>query len=173
MPDDELETTGVSSIDQALAANRAYGETFAPSAAGVPHLAVVLCMDARIDPIRALGLRYGHAHIIRNAGGRVADALRSLSISQRLVGTTAVAIIHHTECAMTTFTDDDMRRRLREEAGLIADHLAFLPFRDVEESVRDDLQTYRGSLLVRQDIPVRGFIYDVATGLLREVEERR
>jgi carbonic anhydrase len=160
------------SIDHALAANHAYAETFAPSAAGTPRLAVVLCMDARIDPIRALGLRYGHAHIIRNAGGRVFDALRSLSISQRLLGTREVAIIHHTECGMMTFTDEDMRRRLREETGAVVDHLAFLPFRDLEESVQDDLQVYRASPLVRHDVPVRGFIYDVATGLLREVEDR-
>ncbi len=159
------------SIESALAANRAYAETFHPSPAGNPRLAVVLCMDARIDPIRALGLKYGYAHIIRNAGGRVADALRSLSISQRLVGTTEVAIIHHTDCAMTRFTDADMRQKLRDEAGMIADHLAFLPFTDHEQSIVDDLQVYRSSPLVRQDVVVRGFIYDVDTGLLREVTE--
>lgn len=156
-------------IESALAANREFATSFAPSPAGTPRLAVVLCMDARIDPVRALGLPYGQAHIIRNAGGRMADALRSLAISQRLVGTREVAVIHHTECAMMTFTDEDMRRRLREEAGMVADHLSFLPFRSLEESVRDDLQLYRASPLVRQDVPVRGFVYDVATGLLREV----
>jgi carbonic anhydrase len=156
-------------IEQALEANRRYAQDFVPSTAGQPKLAVILCMDARIDPIRALGLRYGHAHIIRNAGGRMADALRSLSISQRLVGTDEVALIHHTECAMATFTDDDMRQRLREEAGFIADHMAFLPFKDLDQSVRDDIEVYRASPLVRQDIPIRGFVYDVATGRLREV----
>ncbi|MFN0094286.1 MAG: beta-class carbonic anhydrase [Dehalococcoidia bacterium] len=159
------------SIEQALASNRAWAEHFTPEPAGAPKLAVVLCMDARIDPIRALGLRYGQTHIIRNAGGRMADAVRSLSISQRLIGTTEVAVIHHTECMMMTFTDDDMRQRLRAESGVIADHLAFLPFRDVEQSVRDDLLVYRASPLVRHDVVVRGFIYDVATGLLREVQE--
>lgn len=158
-----------SAIEHAIEANRRFAEAFAPTEAGQPELAVILCMDARIDPIRALGLRYGHAHIIRNAGGRMADALRSLSISQRLVGTREVAVIHHTECAMMTFSDDDMRQRLRDEAGYIADHLAFLPFRDVEQSVRDDLEVYRSSPLVRQDVVLRGFVYDVATGLLREV----
>ncbi len=128
-------------------------------------------MDARIDPVHALGLPYGHAHIIRNAGGRMADALRSLAISQRMLGTTEVAIIHHTECGMMTFTDDDMRRRLRAEAGVAADHISFLPFRSLEESVRDDLQMYRSSSLVRQDVPVRGFVYHVANGLLQEVTE--
>ena len=99
----------------------------------------------------------------------MADALRSLSISQRLVGTREVAVIHHTECAMMTFTDDDMRQRLREEAGFIADHLAFLPFRDLDQAVRDDLEVYRSSPLVKQDVVLRGFVYDVASGLLREV----
>lgn len=159
------------SIEHALEANRRYAETFSPGEAGTPRLAVVLCMDARIDPLRALGLPYGYAHIIRNAGGRVADALRSLAISQRLLGTREVAIVHHTECGMMTFTDDDMRQRLREEAGMVADHLAFLPFKDLEESIRDDLRLYRMSPLVRQDVVVRGFVYDVATGLLREVTE--
>ncbi|MBI5948065.1 MAG: carbonic anhydrase [Chloroflexi bacterium] len=160
------------SLDLALEANRRFAETFSPSEAGTPRLAVLLCMDARIDPIRALGLRYGHAHIIRNAGGRMADALRSLAISQRLVGTTEVAVIHHTECAMTTFSDADMHRRLREEAGVDAGDMAFLPFRDLDESVREDLRIYRESPLVRHDVPVRGFIYEVATGLLREVTEQ-
>jgi len=160
----------ISAIEHALEANRQFAQAFVPTPAGQPNIAVILCMDARIDPIRALGLRYGHAHIIRNAGGRMADALRSLSISQRLVGTREVAVIHHTECAMTTFSDDDMRKRLREEAGYIADHMAFLPFKDEEQSVRDDLAVYRSSPLVRQDVILRGFVYDVATGLLREVE---
>lgn len=159
----------LSAIDHAIEANHRFAEAFAPTPAGQPELAVVLCMDARIDPIRALGLRYGHAHIIRNAGGRMADALRSLAISQRLVGTREVAVIHHTECAMTTFSDDDMRQRLRDEAGVIADHLAFLPFRDLDQSVLDDLEVYRSSPLVRQDVVLRGFVYDVGTGLLREV----
>ncbi len=159
------------SIDLALAANRTFAGTFLPSPAGTPRLAVLLCMDARIDPVRALGLPYGHAHIIRNAGGRMADALRSLAISQLLLGTTEVAVIHHTECAMMTFTEADMRRRLGHEAGVDPGDMAFLPFRDLEESVRDDLRLYRASALVRHDVPVRGFIYDVATGLLREVDE--
>ncbi len=158
-------------IDRALAANRAFAETFLPSPPGTPRLAVLLCMDARIDPVRALGLPYGHAHIIRNAGGRMADALRSLAISQRLLGTTEVAVIHHTECAMMTFTEADMHRRLRHEAGVDPGDMAFLPFRDLDESVRDDLRLYRASPLVRHDVPVRGFIYDIATGLLLEVDD--
>ncbi len=160
------------SIELALEANVRFAETFSPSEAGKPRLAVVLCMDARIDPVNALGLPYGHAHIIRNAGGRMADALRSLAISQRMLGTTEVAIIHHTECGMMTFTDDEMRSRLRAEAGVAADHISFLPFRSLEESIRDDLRMYHASALVRHDVPIRGFVYDVATGLLREVNEK-
>lgn len=126
-------------------------------------------MDARIEPIQALGIPYGYAHIIRNAGGRVADAIRSLAISQTLIGTQEVAIIHHTECAMLTFTDDTMRTRLREERGANADAVAFLSFTDLRQSVLDDIQAYRESPLLRQDIPVRGFTYNVETGILTEV----
>lgn len=159
------------SIEQALEANRRYAETFTPGAAGAPRLAIVLCMDARIDPLRALGLPYGQANIIRNAGGRVADALRSLAISQRVLGSREVAIVHHTECGMMTFTDDEMRTRLRKETGVDASELAVFTFRDLEDSVREDIELYRRSPFVRQDVPVRGFVYDVATGLLREVTE--
>jgi carbonic anhydrase len=130
-------------------------------------------MDARIDPARALGLEEGDAHVIRNAGGRIADALRSLAISQELLGTEEVAIIHHTDCGMLTFSDESLRKRLRKSRGADADAVAFLPFSDVDESVRDDLAAYAASPLVRHDIPVRGFVYDVKTGRLREVAARR
>ena len=159
-------------FEELLAANRAY-------AAGVDkgtlplsparRLAIVVCMDARIDPARALGLAEGDAHVIRNAGGRMVEALRSLAISQQLLGTEAVMVIHHTDCGMLTFTDADLRATLRERLGADADHVAFLPFRDLEDSVRADLAAYRASPIVRQDIPVRGFVYDVQTGALREV----
>lgn len=130
----------------------------------------MLCMDARIDPIRALGLPPGSAHIIRNAGGRVVDAIRSLVISQTIIGTEEVAIIHHTQCGMETFTDAEIRQKLRDERNAIADDIAFLPFQDLEQAIRDDIQIYRQSPLLRQDIPVRGFIYEVDSGRLREVE---
>ncbi len=132
-------------------------------------LALVLCMDARIDPFASFGLEVGDAHILRNAGGRVVDAVRSLVISQTQLGTREVAIVHHTECGMMTFRDDEIRATLRSDLGVDASHVAFLPFRDLEESVRDDLAYYRQQPLLRQDIPVRGFVYDVGTGLLREV----
>ena len=162
------------SLDQLVTDNRLFAERFAASA--VPsrprrQIAVVLCMDARIDPFAALGLKAGDAHILRNAGGRVADALRSLVVSQMQLGTCEVAIIHHTECGMMTFRDDDIRGTIRAQRGVDASHVAFLPFTDLEQSVQDDLAFYRQQPMLRQDIPVRGFVYDVNTGLLREVTE--
>lgn len=158
-------------FERMVEANRAYAATFEGGGLPAPprlRLAIVTCMDARIDPMRAFGLEPGDAHVIRNAGGRVADALRSLCISQQLLGTEAVAIVHHTGCGMATFRDDELREQLRAQ-GIVADHVAFLPFRDVDQAVRDDIAVYRSSPLVRQDIPVRGFVYDVDSGLLREV----
>ncbi len=164
------DTQYVTTIDTLLAANAAYAANFVQVPPGIPHVALVLCMDARIDPIRVLGIPPGHAHIIRNAGGRVVEALRSLIVSQQMIGTDEVAIVHHTECGMQTFTNDEIHDRLRERFGPAADPLEFHPFTNLEESVREDLALYRATPFLRQDIPVRGFIYDVATGRLREVE---
>lgn len=158
-------------IDEFLQANERYAQAFQKGGLALPparKVAAVVCMDARIDPARALGLEEGDAHVIRNAGGRVSDALRSLAISQTLLGTEAVAIVHHTDCGMLTFRDEDIRGTLRTR-GVDADHVAFLPFADLDQSVRDDLAAYHASPLVRHDIPVRGFVYDVKTGRLREV----
>lgn len=162
-------------IDEMLKANKGYGATFSKGGLAMPparKTAVVVCMDARIDPARALGLEEGDAHVIRNAGGRVVEALRSLAISQQLLGTQEVAIIHHTDCGMLTFTDADIRAKLRKSLGANADAVAFLAFDDVDRSVQDDLQEYDRSPLVMHDIPVRGFVYDVKTGGLREVKAR-
>jgi carbonic anhydrase len=162
-------------IDEMLSANARYAAQFARGDLAMPparKTAIVVCMDARIDPARALGLEEGDAHVIRNAGGRVVEALRSLAISQELLGTREVAIIHHTDCEMLTFTDDELRHRLRSRFGADADHIAFLPFSDVDESVRADLAVYRGSGIVLQDIPVRGFAYDVRSGRLNEITAR-
>lgn len=158
-------------FERLLEGNRAFAARFQGGALPAPprlRLAIVTCMDARIDPLAMFDLAPGDAHIIRNAGGRVAEALRSLCISQQLLGTEAVAVVHHTDCGMGTFTDEEFRDRLRAR-GIIADHVPFLPFRDVEQAVRDDLELYRASTLVRQNIPVRGYVYDVTTGLVREV----
>ncbi len=159
-------------IDELIEANRAYASAFRKGTLPLPpgrRIAIVVCMDARIDPARLLGLEEGDAHVIRNAGGRMVEALRSLAISQQLLGTEEVMVIHHTECGMLTFTDADLRAKLRDNLGADADHIAFLPFPDLEASVRADLAVYRGAPIVRQDIPVRGFTYDVHTGALREV----
>lgn len=157
-------------LDRILAANQEYTKSYvAEPVQASPEVAMVLCMDARINPWAAFGLKNGQVHVIRNAGGRVADAIRSLVISQTMFATEAVAIVHHTECGMRTFSDETLRKRLREERQAIADDIAFLPFADLEESVRDDLRVYRQSPLVRQDIPVRGYIFDLETGALTEV----
>ena len=132
------------------------------------HVAVVTCMDARLDPAKFLGLQEGDAHVIRNAGGRAADAIRSLVISQQLLGTREVVVIHHTDCGMLTFTDDQLRQKLRDDLGVQTTE-AFLPFSDLEQSVRDDVGGIRTSPLLLKDVPVRGFIYDVRTGRLQEV----
>lgn len=163
----------MSEIERALGANREYTAQFTQGALALPparKLALVVCMDARIDPLKVFGLELGDAHVIRNAGGRMAEALRSLAISQTLLGTEHVWVVHHTDCGMLTFTDESIREQLWRERGADADHVAFQPFRDLDESVRADLRVYRNSRLVRQDVPVLGFIYDVRTGAVREVQ---
>lgn len=162
----------MSIIDELIQQNEQYAASFDKGGLPMPparQVAVVVCMDARIDPEPALGIGLGEAHVIRNAGGRVSDALRSIAISQTLLGTKELAIIHHTDCGMLTFTDEGIRQKLREERGVDASDVAFLPFDDLEQSVRDDLAAYERSPLVRHDVPVRGFIYDVNTGRLAEV----
>lgn len=134
-------------------------------------IAVVACMDARLDPAKFVGLEEGDthiAHIIRNAGGRAADAIRSLVISQHLLGTRGIAVIHHTDCGMLTFTEEQLHQKLHDDLHVHAE-IEFLPFTDVEQSVRDDVDALRTSPLLLPDVPVRGYVYDVHTGRLREV----
>lgn len=155
-----------------LVANRRYAASFHSGqlpAQPRKRLAVVLCMDARIDPIAVLGLAYGDAHIIRNAGGRMADALRSLAVSQAMLGTREVAIIHHTHCGMAGVADDEIREEIRRQGREPGD-VPFHAFSSLEEVTREDVAIYRAAPLVRQDIRVRGFVFDVATGLLTEVD---
>jgi carbonic anhydrase len=156
-----------------LAANERYAAGFAKGDLAMPparRVAVLACMDARLDPARALGLDEGDAHVIRNAGGRASDdALRSLVISQQLLGTREVIVLHHTDCGMATFTNDDLRGRLRETFGVDASGTDFLPFSDLEQSVRDDVATIRSSPLIPADVSVTGYVYDVRTGRLAEV----
>ena len=159
--------------DEIAEANDRYAAGFAKGDLAPPparRFAVLACMDARFDPARALGLEEGDAHVIRNAGGRASDdALRSLVISQQLLGTREVIVVHHTDCGMVTFTNDDLRGRLREIFGVDASGTDFLPFSDLEQSVRDDVATIRSSPLIPAEVAVTGYVYDVRTGKLAEV----
>ena len=164
-------------LPELLDANESYAAAFTKGDLPMPpgrKVAILVCMDARIDPARALGLEEGDAHVIRNAGGLAAEAIRSLAISQELLGTREIVVIHHTDCGMLTFTDDVIRERLAtslgEEAGTLAAGMDFLPFPDVEESVRKDLAALKSSPLIRPDTPITGFVYDVATGRLNPVD---
>ena len=162
----------MSVIDELLEANRGYARTFDRGHLPMPparRVAVVTCMDARILPSRVLGIDIGEAHVIRNAGGRAQEALRSLVISQQLLGTREVAVIHHTDCGMLTFTNAQLRKKVKETVGADAGGIDFLPFSDVEQSVRDDVDFLGASPLISRDIPIRGFVYDVKTGTLTEV----
>ena len=159
-------------VDEIRAANDAYAAGFSKGDLPMPpgrKLAVVACMDARLDPAKALGLEEGDAHVIRNAGGRAADALRSLVISQQLLGTNEVIVVHHTDCGMLTFDNATLQGICRERLGADADDIDFLPFGDLEQSVRDDVALIRNSPLIPDDVSVTGFIYDVKTGKLQEV----
>jgi len=134
------------------------------------HLAVLTCMDARIHPEAALGLEIGDAHMIRNGGGRASDdAIRSLVISTTLLGTQEFAVMHHTDCGMLTFTNDDLRKKLADERGVDASAVDFLPFPDLEQSVRDDVATIESSPLLPDGIEVTGWVYDVKTGKISPV----
>jgi carbonic anhydrase len=161
----------MSVADEFLKANEHYASHFTKGNLPMPpgrHVAVVACMDARLDPARMLGLEEGDAHVIRNAGGRAADAIRSLVISQQLLGTREIVVIHHTDCGMLSFTDDQLRRKLHDDLGADT-NIPFYAFPDLAQSVRDDLEALRSSPLLLKDIPTRGFIYDVQTGRLSEV----
>ena len=154
-------------------ANDAYASSFNKGDLPMPpsrHVAVLTCMDARLHPSRFLGLELGDAHVIRNAGGRASDdAIRSLAISQQLLGTNAVVVIHHTDCGMLTFRNEDLRKKLKQELNADAEHIDFLPFKNLEQSVRDDVATIKNSPLLLKNIEVSGFIYDVKSGRLLPV----
>ena len=133
------------------------------------RVAVLACMDARLNPYGILGLTEGEAHVIRNAGGVVSDdAIRSLAISQNLLGTEEIILIHHTDCGMLTFTDDELAEKLEQETGERPDWRAH-SFSDVEEDVREGIERIKASPFIPREESVRGFVYDVKTGELREV----
>jgi carbonic anhydrase len=143
------------------------GDLPLPPARGV---AVVACMDARLNPYGLLGLSEGDAHIIRNAGGIItADELRSLAISQRLLGTTEIILIHHTDCGMLTFTDDEFRRSIEAEVG-VKPAWAAEAFTDLDADVRQSIGRILADPFIPRKDSVRGFVYDVRTGELREVK---
>lgn len=155
------------------AANERYAAGFTKGDLPMPpgrKFAVLACMDARLDPAKALGLEEGDAHVIRNAGGRASDdAIRSLVISQQLLGTEAIVVVHHTDCGMLTFSNDDLRGKVKDVFGVDASGIDFLPFSDVDQSVRDDVQAIRANPMIPASIPIRGYAYDVKTGRIREV----
>src|SRR5688572_9527092 len=162
----------MSVTDDLLANNEAYVSRFDKGELPLPpakKVAVVACMDARLDPARVLGLEEGDAHVIRNAGGVVTDdEIRSLAISQRLLGTEEVVLIHHTDCGMLTFSDDDFKRSIQEETG-IKPEWAAEAFGDLDEDVRQSIARIKASPFIPRKDGIRGFVYEVETGRLREV----
>jgi carbonic anhydrase len=165
----------VSTTDELLQNAESYARNFERGGLPMPpakRVAVVACMDARLNPYGLLGLHEGDAHIIRNAGGVITDdEIRSLAISQRLLGTEEIVLIHHTDCGMLTFTDDEFRRDLQAETGVEPDWTAEA-FDDLEEDVRQSIERITQSPFIPRKESVRGFVYDVETGRLSEVASR-
>lgn len=164
----------MSAIDDFLANNKAYSGSFTKGSLPMPpakQIAAVVCMDARLETGALLGLAEGDAHVIRNAGGVVTDdVIRSLTISQRLLGTREIMLIHHTDCGMLTFTDDEVKRQIQDETG-IKPHFALEAFADLDTDVRQSLARISASPFIPYKDQVRGFVYEVETGRLREVAE--
>jgi carbonic anhydrase len=161
----------MSKTDEFLANNRRYAESFGGELPMPPsaHAAVIACMDARLNVYGILGLEEGEAHVIRNAGGVVTDdEIRSLAISQRLLGTREVILIHHTDCGMLTFTDDDFKASIEAETG-IKPPWAAEAFSDLEADVRQSIRRITTSPFIPHTDAIRGFVFDVATGRLNEV----
>jgi carbonic anhydrase len=162
----------VSATDDLLANNAGYATSFDKANLPLPprtKVAVVACMDARLNVYGALGLAEGDAHVIRNAGGAVTDdTIRSLAISQRLLGTEEIVLVHHTECGMLTFTDDGFKQSIQDDVG-IRPAWAAEAFPDLDEDVRQSIARIKASPFVPRKDSIRGFVYDVATGKLREV----
>src|SRR5919199_2973154 len=157
----------MSVIDKLVRNAASYGESFEGGELPLPpakRVAVVACMDARLNPYGLLGLHEGDAHVIRNAGGVITDdEIRSLSISQRLLGTQEIMLIHHTDCGMLTFRDDDFRRQIQQETG-IRPPWAAETFSDLEDDVRQSIARIKSSPFIPKKDAIRGFVYDVKTG---------
>jgi carbonic anhydrase len=162
----------MSVTDDLLKNNEGYAASFDKGDLPLPpgkKIAVLACMDARLNPYGALGLQEGDAHVIRNAGGVVTDdEIRSLAISQRLLGTEEIVLIHHTDCGMLTFTDDEFKRSIQQETG-IKPEWAAESFNDIDEDVRQSIARIKASPFIPKKDSVRGFVYEVESGRLREV----
>ena len=163
----------MSVIPELLAANDRYAARYdkgdLPSPPG-RRVAILTCMDARLIPSEFLGLEEGDAHVIRNAGGRASDdAIRSLILSYKLLGTREFVVIQHTDCGQLTYDEEQLRERLRRDTGADASGIDFLTFSDLDESVRQDVAAIRDSPFIPDEIAVHGYVYDVRTGRLREV----
>lgn len=163
----------MSQADKLLKNNEFYAKGFKKGNLQIPpsrKLAVLACMDARLDVNSILGLEEGEAHIIRNAGGIVTDdAVRSLVISQRLLGTEEIVLIHHTDCGMLTFKDDDVKKEIEKETG-IKPPFALEAFSNLDADIRQSIARIKASPFVPRKDKIRGFVYDVKSGRLREVK---
>ncbi|UIJ36127.1 carbonic anhydrase [Allobranchiibius sp. GilTou73] len=161
----------MTATDDYLANNATYAESFHGPLPLPPakHVAVVACMDARLNVYGALGIAEGEAHVIRNAGGVITeDEIRSLAISQRLLGTTEIILIHHTDCGMLTFTDDDFKASIEKDTG-VRPAWAAESFGDLEGDVRQSVARIKASPFIPHKDQIRGFVFDVATGKMNEV----
>ena len=162
----------MSVTDELLANNAEFARSFTKGDLPMPPgkaLAVVACMDARLNVYALLGLEEGQAHVIRNAGGVVTeDVIRSLAISQWLLGTSEIVLVHHTDCGMLTFTDDEVKAGIESRTGL-RPHFALEAFSDLEHDIRQSIARIKASPFVASKDSVRGFVYDVHTGRLQEV----
>jgi carbonic anhydrase len=162
----------VSVTDELVENSKSYAASFDKGALPLPparKIAIVACMDARLNPYGLLGLQEGDAHVIRNAGGVITDdEIRSLAISQRLLGTEEIVLIHHTDCGMLTFTDDEFKRSVQDDTG-IKPEWAAEAFKDLDEDVRQSIGRIRASPFIPHK-NVRGFVYQVEDGQLREVD---
>jgi carbonic anhydrase len=165
----------MSVTDELLSNNESYAKSFTKGSLPLPpakHVAVLACMDARLDVHKILGLQEGEAHVIRNAGGVATDdAIRSLTISQRLLGTNEIVLIHHTDCGMLTFKDDDVKKKIEDEVG-IRPAFALEAFDSLESDVKQSIARIEASPFIPNKSNVRGFVYDVKSGRLNEVRAK-
>lgn len=163
----------MSYFENFLKANQAYVELHGDLHLSIKpktKVAIVTCMDSRLHVAPALGLALGDAHILRNAGGRVTeDMIRSLVISQQQMGTREIVVLHHTDCGAQIFNNEDFQEHLKCELGVDVSGQDFLPFQDIDESVREDMKLLRECPLIPDDVIISGAVYDVDTGSMREI----